>query len=540
MKDKNSCKVSYIYHLVETDSPEIVRYVGKSDDPTWRYKQHIREASKGITSKETWFANLLLQTNAPRMVIVGCFPEEKIYDIELAEIKKRSSEYLVNSVGNPKYKIARPKKTFGPGQDKRYKGINWNLKSKRYHVSVGSKYLLNTKTLQEALLAHDQVAKLLGMETYYYHDCKPKSPEEVRNEMIGVEYPKRKTKYSKYLGVSFNKKDNRWVAYIRESTKKNSFISTFKDEESASLWHDNVASYYGLPTSGNEKNPCSLERAKVLITRERTKNSKNVCCVSGSYRFTAFIFKGFPGITLTNYKTKEEAIKILDGLVRFYTEDGYTNFDSSFKISYSEAYKELKGYYPRLEELNLLGVPLDKETYSEKTLVKYVGVREHKGRNTFDAYLINPKTNKKIEIGTFKTPEEAARWRDNVAKFEGLPTNGFEDNTCSLERAKLLITRERYSFEKGIYKSATGPNYEIRMSGLNKVRMQIGGIPTKEQAVKLCDGIARYYNLPYTNYDNDYKVSFPDAYKLIKGEDCPAQQLEKYGLLEETPLPLAA
>jgi hypothetical protein len=83
------CPVTYIYKHVEPDAPEKVRYVGKSNDPDERLRQHIAHATN--QSKNThhgkWIASLLKRGLKPHMEIIevvdfSIWQERELYWIE--------------------------------------------------------------------------------------------------------------------------------------------------------------------------------------------------------------------------------------------------------------------------------------------------------------------------------------------------------------------------------------------------------------------------------------------------------------------------
>lgn len=65
-------RITYIYKLVDPREPEVVRYVGKSNDPFSRLKDHIKEAKAGKRKsyKNNWILKLLSEGVRPEFVIL--------------------------------------------------------------------------------------------------------------------------------------------------------------------------------------------------------------------------------------------------------------------------------------------------------------------------------------------------------------------------------------------------------------------------------------------------------------------------------------
>jgi len=65
--------ITFIYALKEPDTGEI-RYVGKSDSPKERFKQHVREAKKGGTHNRTWILSLQKLGLLPVLEVLDSVP----------------------------------------------------------------------------------------------------------------------------------------------------------------------------------------------------------------------------------------------------------------------------------------------------------------------------------------------------------------------------------------------------------------------------------------------------------------------------------
>ncbi len=62
-------KTTFIYELIEPITDE-TRYIGKTNNPSYRFKTHIREVSKKNTHKNNWIKSLLKQNLEPVLNII--------------------------------------------------------------------------------------------------------------------------------------------------------------------------------------------------------------------------------------------------------------------------------------------------------------------------------------------------------------------------------------------------------------------------------------------------------------------------------------
>lgn len=65
----NYSKICYIYALVNPINDD-VRYIGKSVNPSYRYKRHIRYSKTEVSHKNSWITSLLNQGITPSMIII--------------------------------------------------------------------------------------------------------------------------------------------------------------------------------------------------------------------------------------------------------------------------------------------------------------------------------------------------------------------------------------------------------------------------------------------------------------------------------------
>lgn len=88
----------YIYGLCEPDLT--VRYVGKAIHPIRRFHLHVSDVTNGPcrSKKALWLANLLLDSKAPRMIILDIASDDDWQEKEVAWIDKyKESGLLVNT-----------------------------------------------------------------------------------------------------------------------------------------------------------------------------------------------------------------------------------------------------------------------------------------------------------------------------------------------------------------------------------------------------------------------------------------------------------
>lgn len=97
--DTNPTSMSYIYALVDPRSMH-AHYVGMTENPVMRYKQHYSNATKKQYKQEEkqlylWFQDILRNDMRPRMIILAEVPLEK------AKISERHFIGLLRSNGEP-------------------------------------------------------------------------------------------------------------------------------------------------------------------------------------------------------------------------------------------------------------------------------------------------------------------------------------------------------------------------------------------------------------------------------------------------------
>ena len=82
-----------IYCLFDPRKPDKIRYIGKSDYPEKRVKDHIKEAKGGQnTHRAKWIRKLLSKKIKPEYKILEIVPEEEWQSYEITWIAKMKSE----------------------------------------------------------------------------------------------------------------------------------------------------------------------------------------------------------------------------------------------------------------------------------------------------------------------------------------------------------------------------------------------------------------------------------------------------------------
>src|SRR5689334_16351620 len=81
--------VTYIYGLIDPRT-DLLRYVGKSNDPSLRYYRHLSD--KSSTHKACWIKGLLKSGAAPRLIILDTVPaaEWQVYERDWIECFRSS------------------------------------------------------------------------------------------------------------------------------------------------------------------------------------------------------------------------------------------------------------------------------------------------------------------------------------------------------------------------------------------------------------------------------------------------------------------
>ena len=272
-------------------------------------------------------------------------------------------------------------------------------------------YISGFKTLDEAILYRDRVAKFYGLEAYEYHDAEPISIEDVQ-KLNQENNPIIKDLYSGYIGVSFNKNQNNFICFVVLEDKFN-FIGGFKDEEEAKLWHDRVAKYYNLPVNEEPDYTCSMEEVKLLIKKDRSSKTNGLGVIgvsrAGKTGYSTSIMLNREKIYIGCFSSIEEATYYADATRNYY--ELTNNNTTTDKLSVQEA--KLK--------IALAKTPKGIRFSGQSWIV----------RITLDK--------KEYNIGKIETKEQAIYISDALRNYYNLPNSQTTQDKLSLEEARKLV-----------------------------------------------------------------------------------------------------
>ena len=380
-KNTQSCSVHYVYRLFDPRSPETTRYIGRSSCPPKRLKTHISGSYKKQTYKDNWIQSLLTINIQPSIEVISSGSPKYIKNLENKEIYKRSkiNSKLTNSLASfHKKSLAREtKEVLGVYQsnqrwiasitldyEAQYLGSFKSKNAARRHYDSVARYYLGNQaktnfegissfSIEKAKDISNKVLRSLEFKSPYrgitwekksqvYKIFVPnqnppvyitshkdlKEAKKIQNEYLGgksIEYLRSqqtspsKTLYSKYRGVSFNKKDNRFVVNIKlPDTKSYKFLANFKTNEEAKVWHDRVAGYYNLKVNETPDYTISFVDAKSKIRSERNTENKYIGVGRSGRKYTAKISLKGTSIHLGSYNTEKEALYVADAVRNYY------------------------------------------------------------------------------------------------------------------------------------------------------------------------------------------------------------------------------
>jgi hypothetical protein len=235
-------KKTYIYALTDPRTNE-VRYIGKADEPSTRLKHHLKPKQLQVkTAKNSWLKNLLADNIQPKLKIV-----EEVF-IENWENRERYWIAYYTSLG---YRLTNGTKggDGGAPNEEARKKISRTLKGRKLSVEQRQKmsdshkgriFSENTKKkISEAKKGHivsKSTREKIGKANKGF-----KHSDEAKKLISRAGRGRRpKNTYSKYLGVSFDKRRNHWIAYLTID-RTNKFIGSFSTEIDAAKARDKYA-----------------------------------------------------------------------------------------------------------------------------------------------------------------------------------------------------------------------------------------------------------------------------------------------------------
>jgi hypothetical protein len=297
-----------------------------------------------------------------------------------------------------------------------FSGIHWSEKTKRFRVFISlpneekMSYISSFKNFNAALKARDSVAKYYKIPTFKFHTIDPKNIEEIRKEnrfkTLDI-----KTKYSEYRGVSFSAKDNLFTATLILENKRK-YIGGFSTDVEAALWHDRVASYYGLPTNNLEDYSISLENVKEKIRESRQKNKYLGVIQLKNKKYAASVMLDRKDYHLGCFDNVKDAVYYADCVRNFYGLPSNNTTKNSLSIEESKL------------EIGKTKPPK--------------GVRKT-GKN----YSVRINLDKKeYTVGKIKTLEQAIYISDALRNNYNLPNTYTTTDCLTIEEAKILIKND--------------------------------------------------------------------------------------------------
>jgi hypothetical protein len=145
--------ITYIYALFNNVEPDIIRYVGKSNCPLKRLKEHITESKKYDTYKCKWLRSI--DSKDLRIKILAICPKNEYELFEEKYIKENKSDKLTNSDESGQGNINRKKEIIDKGIDK--------ISKKVFQFDLYGNFITEFKSVREASrqlnIDHSQIAR---------------------------------------------------------------------------------------------------------------------------------------------------------------------------------------------------------------------------------------------------------------------------------------------------------------------------------------------------------------------------------------------
>ncbi len=304
----------------------------------------------------------------------------------------------------------------------------------------------------------------------------------------GNAYNPRKA-HSEYLGVSWNKPKEKYVATIRYQAKT-ILLATFDSPDRCAYYYDCAALHYfgkNAKTNGIGTKPLTPTelRREVMLEQKKgdTSSYLGVCFQKGNY-IASMVIDGKQK-EIARFKSEIVAAKVYDAVARFYQDEPITNFDGTSCYDLETARKFCR------------------KIYKSSRSSQYIGICFHKGSGYF---IVQFRHDKKLyEIGRSKDEEKAAKVYDALIRnyYPEKQTNFDGTEKLTIEEAKnlLKIKRERTSQYTGVFRTAKG-EYSASLY-INGATKRIATNLTEIECAKAVDRYILEYNL-------DKPLNFPE------------------------------
>jgi hypothetical protein len=134
-------KITYIYGLYNLNEPDIIRYVGKANNPIARKNRHISDSKRENTYKSNWIKSFDAKKYL-RLKILAICPDKDFPFYEENFIKKYQSDKLINSDETGQVNIGRKREIIDKAVSKISKIV--------YQFDLNGNFLAEYKSAREA------------------------------------------------------------------------------------------------------------------------------------------------------------------------------------------------------------------------------------------------------------------------------------------------------------------------------------------------------------------------------------------------------